>query len=366
MTTGAEHIDAETLFATTVPESHAKFVAACEGAGLDVTPHRHPLVGPTGEALHAAVARMGPCNARNVVLSISGVHGIEGFAGSALKIGALQARAELLPLAPDMAVVFVHQLNPWGAAWSRKENEHNQELLRHTYHQYRPRRPNPVFAALAEVMDYPSLRTLDEFMTARRRVRALSDRFTPQQIGKGLVPGQDTHPTLFTFNGGPKSWSTQLLEQVVKDELRGAERVVVFDLHTAVGPWGETVIMEESPDDSPKHRRVESWCGALWPWGEGTQFYEWIADFVPGVDVTGITLECGTQQLGDRDQYIFALESWLHHYGDRNAPEAAEYLQRFRDIFYPATPDWMRAVWAHGARRWRQIVGGLRDWAVEA
>ena len=37
-------------------------------------------------------------------------------------------------------------------------------------------------------------------------------------------------------------------------------------------------------------------------------------------------------------------------------------MARFRDIFYPADPNWMRSVWTHGARRWTQITGGLRSW----
>lgn len=353
------------LFAHTMPVSHAKFVAAAEAAGLTVEAITHPLTGPAGEPLQTAIARMGSAEAPNVLLSISGVHGVEGYAGSALQVGALREREQWLHLRDDMAIVFVHQLNPWGAAWSRKENEGNQELLRHIHHQYRPRRPNPVFTALAEVMDYPAMRSVDEFMQARSRVKQLYGRFSPEEIGKGLVPGQDTHPTLFTFNGGPRAWSVDVLERVVREQLAGAERVVVFDLHTAVGPWGETVIMEESPEGSPMHQRAAAWCGELWPWGEGTPFYSWITDFVPGCEVLTLTLECGTEALGPRDQYVFALESWLTHYGDRNAPENAEFMARFRRVFYPETPEWMRSVWPHGANRWRQVTQGFSAWARE-
>lgn len=356
--------DATELFSHTVPESHAKFVAAAEEAGLAVETVEHPLRGPDGEVLQTAIARLGAQPARNVLLSLSGMHGIEGYAGSALQIGALRERLDLLQLSGDMAVVFVHQLNPWGAAWTRKENENNQELMRHIYYQHRPRQPNPVFEALAEVMDYPSIRSVDEFMVARARVRLLYDRYSPDDLRKGLVHGQATQPRLVTFNGGPKAWSAELLERVVREQLPGAERIVVFDLHTAVGPRGETVIMEESPDDSPRHRMVQEWCGELWPWGEGIQFYEWIEDFVPGAEVVTITLECGTEQLSNRDQYVFALESWLHHFGDRMAPENAEFMARFRGVFYPETEEWMRAVWPHGANRWRQITQGFSDWAA--
>ena len=80
----------------------------------------------------------------------------------------------------------------------------------------------------------------------------------------------------------------------------------------------------------------------------------------PGTEIVTLTLECGTLQLGPRDQYLFALESWLHHYGDRNAPEAKAHMARFRDIFYPADPAWMRSVRAHGASRWMLITGGVR------
>ena len=95
------------LFSHTVPEAHAKFVAACDVAGATTRVIEHPLSGPDGEPLHATVARLGPDDARDVMLVISGTHGIEGYFGSAMQIDAMRRSRDLLPLDDHTAVVMV-------------------------------------------------------------------------------------------------------------------------------------------------------------------------------------------------------------------------------------------------------------------
>ena len=53
----------------------------------------------------------------------SGLHGIEGIAGSAIQLFWLQQSIPLLP--KDRAIILVHVLNPYGMAWLRRFNEDN-------------------------------------------------------------------------------------------------------------------------------------------------------------------------------------------------------------------------------------------------
>ena len=110
--------DATHWFSHTVPEAHAKFVATATTAGLDVETVEHPLPGPDGETLHSAVTTFGPDDARNVVLCLSGIHGIEGYFGSAIQCDAIADASDLLRLPADTKIVFIHLVNPWGTAWS--------------------------------------------------------------------------------------------------------------------------------------------------------------------------------------------------------------------------------------------------------
>src|SRR5689334_6246698 len=70
-----------------------------------------PGKGPSGEPLTIDTAWFGPDDPKQAIVHSSGLHGVEGFAGSAVQLQLLQS----LPSLPvDTALVVVHVLNPFG------------------------------------------------------------------------------------------------------------------------------------------------------------------------------------------------------------------------------------------------------------
>jgi len=65
--------------------------------------------GPGGQNLGIDIAWFGAANPRRVLLHSSGLHGIEGFAGSAIQ---LQLINDIPALPDDTALIVVHVLNP--------------------------------------------------------------------------------------------------------------------------------------------------------------------------------------------------------------------------------------------------------------
>src|SRR5437879_4302877 len=63
--------------------------------------------GPSGEGLGIDIAWFGAANPRSVLLHSSGLHGVEGFAGSAIQ---LQLLDDLPKLPKDAALIAVHAL----------------------------------------------------------------------------------------------------------------------------------------------------------------------------------------------------------------------------------------------------------------
>jgi polar amino acid transport system ATP-binding protein len=358
-------MDPVPLFAHTVPEASAALAAAAGAAGASTEVIAHPLTGPDGEVLATTVVRLGPMGAPNVLFAISGVHGIEGYFGSAMMAEALTRREELLALTPDTAVVMVHLVNPWGTAWSSRENEDNVELLRGNYYRHHPKPPNAVFADFYDTMRFGATATLDEFLANRVHFQELVDRHGLEPLMTAIVDGQDSHPDAIVYTGTGPTWSKRLLDDVVRRHLPGAQQVVVLDLHTAVGPPGETVVFHGMPDDDVRAQLVVRCFGELWPNHEGLEFYDWFAELVPGVRTISLTCEAGTEQLGPLDHYIFPLDVWIKCYGDRNDPAAAPHLARYRRFFYPEHEEWMASVLSHGRRRWRQALHLLDEWSKE-
>ena len=84
------------------------------------------LVEP-GRGLAMGVTIHGPADASKVLMTTSVVHGSEGFCGSATQTGLLQITVSL---PPDVAVVQVLAVNPYGFSHARRVNEDGVDLNR--------------------------------------------------------------------------------------------------------------------------------------------------------------------------------------------------------------------------------------------
>src|SRR5262249_48836143 len=83
--------------------------------------------GPHEQELGIDIAWFGTANPRRAILHSSGLHGVEGFAGSAIQLEFFQ---NLPNLPEDDALIVPHILNPYGMAWLRRFNENNVDLNR--------------------------------------------------------------------------------------------------------------------------------------------------------------------------------------------------------------------------------------------
>lgn len=73
--------------------------------------------GPNQEGLTIDIGWFGAERPKKVFLHTSGLHGVEGFAGSAIQLHCMDR--ENFNLGSDEAIIFVHILNPYGMSWLR-------------------------------------------------------------------------------------------------------------------------------------------------------------------------------------------------------------------------------------------------------
>src|SRR5437867_659314 len=118
---------ADAFFSTDYFTAQQRFrrLAAAAGGRLHVIPL--DAKAPNGENLCIDIAWFGAARARRVLLHSSGLHGVEGFAGSAIQ---LQLLSNLPALPNDAALIVAHILNPYGMVWLRRANENNVDLNR--------------------------------------------------------------------------------------------------------------------------------------------------------------------------------------------------------------------------------------------
>ena len=119
-------------FSKSYAEAAGRFAIACQEltlAGHNVSHQRLKLgiKGPEAEELAIDVAVIGSLDSGKAIMSSSGVHGVEGYPGSAIQLSIMDKLAKSPPF-DDHAVILIHAVNPYGMAWWRRFNENNVDL----------------------------------------------------------------------------------------------------------------------------------------------------------------------------------------------------------------------------------------------
>src|SRR5262249_49770953 len=85
---------------------------------------------PNSEPLTIDITVAGASKPASAIVVSSGVHGVEGFFGSAVQVALLERYASNWQLPAGAAIIFIHAINPFGFAWQRRFNEDNIDLNR--------------------------------------------------------------------------------------------------------------------------------------------------------------------------------------------------------------------------------------------
>lgn len=356
----------QSYFSATATEAGHKFANAARRAGIDVERVLHPLPGPQGEPLYVDIAQLGPPGARDAVLVLSGVHGVEGFAGAAIQTGLLE-RCGRPP--DDTALLLVHLINPWGIAWNRREDHENIDVFRNSLYLDEPVAADPLFDVVDDAMDLPHYPLHTPQQEARVREQLIASYGSADRLIAAIRRGQHHRPTSMSYHGDHASWSHLTLRGVLSRRLAGCRRLAVLDVHTGFGAYGAGLVMSYDPPGDPRHERIRRWFeGDVYVPGADADIpsharspYAFVEQWVPGASVTAAILEFGTFP-PDEYRDVFPANHYHHLYGDPLSAEGRRVAQRYRHYFYPEEPVWMGSVWQRGLDTTRRMLAGVNHW----
>ncbi len=354
----------------TYDECRARFRHSAAAAGVTVASHPISAPGREGQRLTVDVAQIGAADPQRVLLVLSGVHGVEGFVGSALQCELLD-RTNATELPDDVAVVLVHAVNPWGMSWWRRQNESNVDLNRNWG---RDRMQPAANAAYDEIHplacpDTPELPTVDTLMATLATV--VADRGV-DWVRDAITAGQYTQPDGLHFGGHRTEESTAIVERVVGDRLSGADRVLTVDLHTGHGPSGAVTFLSAAPlgsgqDEFLRARFVGERIEATVDNPSATtgpksgQVATGVGRLLADAQCFGTTMEIGTAS--DDSQLVATYrEQWVHRQGRREDPAFHDVVWAYRCCFTPDDRAWESQALASGARQLGHAVDAVTTW----
>lgn len=321
-------------------------MAAATGCGLTVDSHAHPLRGLSGEDLALDIAWLGPRDARRVLVSLSGTHGIEGLYGSACQVTALQ-RAGRASLPQDTAILFVHAVNPYGFSWARRVDSDNIDVNRN-FVDFSAPPANPGYARMHAVL-LPAEWTADTLTRLRADVTAAIHRDGVKAAMQAITGGQRSHPDGLFFGGTQPCWSNRTLTSLIPQLLAQARAIVVLDHHTGLGPQGHTELICRHPVDSQALELARRWWGSDVTSPEAGESESEVLggnvrmafeDWCPRAQVVVTTaLEVGTVP-GAHVLAALVADNWLHQRGAPRSARGDTIRQQVRDAFFVDTPAW--------------------------
>ena len=355
-------------FSSSYGEARQKFLAAGVAARADIVSFKNPAAGPGGEELLTDLALLGPRDSKTVLVLISGTHGVEGFAGSAVQTG-LMREGIALNLKEDSSILMIHAINPYGFAHIRRVDENNVDLNRNFLDHSKPHPRNPAYDALADFIAPLSVLTLSRIAVWPRLLWTKATG-RAKELQQAISGGQYSHPEGLFYGGRSETWSNSTLRAIVHKYLSRAQRVVVIDLHTGLGAYGDYEIILQQAEESPTYQRAI----AIWgsekvrttfngdsDQGAGeTDDHSFSAELLgpiklafenllPKAEVTAVTVDFGTSSaikvfLSMRD------ENWLHHHGNPSTTRGKRIKAALRRAFCPEDDGWKQMVWS-GAKQ---------------
>jgi len=345
--------------------ARARFRSSAMALGCEVESYPIEATGPQGEELTIDFAGFGDRSAKRVIVISSGLHGVEGYLGSAVQASVLEDKLGGFVPPTGTALLLIHALNPYGFAWSRRVNEDNADLNRNFLlagQEYVGSPPK--YASLDSLLNPPSPpRFLDPFLL--KAAVKIAKHGLPA-LKETVAGGQYEFPRGLFFGGSAPSATLRILDQVLPSYVGAAERVLHLDFHTGLGKSGEYKLLVDRAAGSAE----ASWLGEkfgssfIQPWSSDGVSYAirggmgvWLQQRFPRASYDVLTAEFGTFHV---IRIISALrsENQAHQWGQPDQSSTIRAKEELREAFSPKSQDWRKKTVSAGLK--------LVDQALEA
>lgn len=337
-------------FSANYSEARTKFCEIAASSGGALERFDNPNTGPDGDALSTDVAWFGARTADNVLVLISGTHGVEGFCGSGAQIDWLR-RGGAAQLPAGVAALLVHAINPYGFAWLRRVTEENVDLNRNWVDFSKALPTNAGYDQLASAIVPDDWSESGEAQSTLALV-AYGATHGAMALQQALSGGQYAHPKGIFFGGTAPTWARRTQEAIYSEYLGQAGRVGLIDFHTGLGPWGHAeIIMADGPGSDAYRRGRDRYGSGVTSLQDGTSVSAALDGeglsasrrLLPHAEVTGVALEYGTLP-GPVVLQGLRADAWLHSHGDPASQQGTGIKAQIRDAFYADTEAWKGMV----------------------
>ncbi len=351
------------FFLSTYSEARGRFLSAASGVGANVQSYR--IDADAMDELAMDVAIVGEDEAPTVLVS-SGVHGVEGFLGSAVQLSLL-ARIAKQGTTLGVRYVLVHAVNPFGFSHLRRFNEDNVDLNRNFLFGEMQYKGSPVgYARLDSFLNPTSVPSRFEPFKLLAMFNIL--RYGRDALIRSIAGGQYDYPRGVFYGGHAPCQSTRLVREHAKDWVGESERIVHIDFHSGLGTFGTYQLLLTGEANSANDSWYADTFGAasirpraapgVAPYVPMGAMGDWMHHHFRDRDYRFVTAEYGTY---DSVRVLAAIraENRAHHFASPQSPVYKSSKRELLECFCPRDVNWRKQVVESGERIINQAVVSL-------
>lgn len=273
-----------------------------------------------------------------LIIMTSGVHGVEGFVGSAMQSFFMKS-SEFQNRDPRLSFLFIHGINPFGFKHKRRVTESNVDLNRNF--DTDPKlftNKNPSYQKVYKLLNpkYDLKQTAFIFKTLHAILL-----HSMESLRRGMLSGQYEFPEGIFFGGQKFEPQKEIIENILLKYAEEFEDILLIDIHTGYGKKGHLHLLSNGPSSRAaeifKENSIDS--------GDKENFYKVTGGFVDfcekrlGPKLVGVYFEFGTLDsqkiFGSINMaYRMVRENYLFRYTKNKN------FKFFTEMFYPSSKEW--------------------------
>jgi hypothetical protein len=299
-----------------------------------------------------------PSGGKRLLILSCGLHGIEGYIGSAMLQLFTNEYLEKINSA-ETALIMVHSINPWGMKHRRRVNENNVDLNRNFIYK--------LDGSRAEVN--PAYDSIDSFVNPSTPVKAAATPLFYLQLGyiiatlgpsrfrENFLLGQYRFPQGLYFGGHDFEYSAGVMKDLFDHAAADFDDLLLIDMHSGYGPRHQMTIVNSRYEQRASVDLQEIFSYPLIAKTDPQEFYQMQGDMVdyyyqliydryPGKRFFATSFEFGTygDSLGAvlRSYRTMVNENRFYHHGAKSEHVAGRVKRDFDNLFIPREIEWRK------------------------
>jgi hypothetical protein len=308
---------------------------------------------------------------KNLLVMISGTHGVEGFAGSAVQRYILENGLSH----QHAGILMIHGFNLWGVKNFRRVNENNIDLNRNFIidrNQFKP--DDSQYAMLNDFLNpsgQPSENLLSHGFFLMKAIYKIV-RYSLEPLRGSILKGQYSFEKGLFYGGTGPQEQELLLMQLITKYFKPYKKIVLIDLHTGYGERSKLHLLAGKANEPNSIELKKIFNEDEIDFADKKNFYavkgEMITFFSEKIfeatraDVVSVTFEYGTldsqKTVGSIESLRrLVLENQNHH--NPGSSDKTKINNLFLEMFYPSDPKWRQSILTQTDEKMKKIMNYL-------